>query len=381
MKTFALALWAFFMFQLMTAQIIEEDFNSKFLQDSRKLRISLPKSYKTNPDKLYPLVLTLDGDYLFDPISGNVTYMSFWENMPETIVVGIDQSENRQRDCQYDSNTQLPEYEGRKFYYFIEQELIGYLQKNFRLAKFKMIVGQDYTSNFINYFIRDESVFQAYVNLSPDYANKMLNELPRILDNTSGVIWYYLATADNDVKDLRTNVVMMNDELSKLKNENLNYIFDDFEEQDHYSLVNFAIPSALRKIFSFYRPISRKEYNEQIIDSELSPYEYLIEKYSTIENLIGIKQRVRVNDFIAISTALESKEDWEGLKKLGDLARKVYPEYMLGNYYLGTYYENIGKAREAMKIYKNGHLLREISFLTKDIMLEKAQRIKEDFGW
>ena len=369
------------MFQLMTAQIIEEDFNSKFLQDSRKLRISLPKSYKTNPDKLYPLVLTLDGDYLFDPISGNVTYMSFWENMPETIVVGIDQSENRQRDCQYDSNTQLPEYEGRKFYYFIEQELIGYLQKNFRLAKFKMIVGQDYTSNFINYFIRDESVFQAYVNLSPDYANKMLNELPRILDNTSGVIWYYLATADNDVKDLRTNVVMMNDELSKLKNENLNYIFDDFEEQDHYSLVNFAIPSALRKIFSFYRPISRKEYNEQIIDSELSPYEYLIEKYSTIENLIGIKQRVRVNDFIAISTALESKEDWEGLKKLGDLARKVYPEYMLGNYYLGTYYENIGKAREAMKIYKNGHLLREISFLTKDIMLEKAQRIKEDFGW
>ena len=381
MKKFFFAIFMVFTIQFGFSQIVFKDLNSSYLNETRQIKIGLPKSYKYDPDKLYPLILSLDGDYLFDPIHGTVSYMSFWEHMPEAIIVGVNQSETRRTDCQYDSNTELPEYEGKNFFNFIEQELVPYLEKNFRLAKFKMLVGQDYTGNYINYFVKNEPTFQAYVNFSPDYVQKMYDELPNILERSQSKIWYYLATGKRDVKDLRSAAIIMHEELNVIKNENLHYIFDDFEDADHYSLVNYAIPSALNNIFSFYRPISKQEYNEKIMVSELSPYEYLVQKYDIIENLIGTRHRVRVNDFVAVSTALEAKEDWEGLRELGELARKLYPEYMLGNYYLGTYYENAEKPREAMKIYKNGHLLREISFLTKEIMLEKADRIKEDFGW
>ncbi|MFC5048992.1 hypothetical protein [Aquimarina hainanensis] len=54
---------------------------------------------------------------------------------------------------------------------------------------------------------------------------------------------------------------------------------------------------------------------------------------------------------------------------------------MLGNYYLGMYYEQIGEPKKAMRAYENGFLQSEVAFLTKNFMLEKVNKIKEDFGW
>lgn len=371
----------FFIMQSTFSQIITKKVQSFHLDTSREIKIGLPKSYKTNPNRIYPLILALDGDYLFDPIMGTVNYMSYWEDMPEAIVVGIKQLETRRDDCQYDDSTGLPGFPGEKFYNFISTELIAYLNENFRLAKFRMIVGHDYTSNFANYFIDNNSLFQAYINLSPEYAPSMTEKLPEILSALPNKTWYYLATGENDAKNFRTDILNMDVALSAIDNEKLKYKFDDFKETNHYSLVSYAIPRALNEIFSIYRPISKKEYKEVILNLETSPYDYLTEKYDIIEGLIGMREIIRVNDFIAISTALEKKENWDELEKLGRLARKLYPDYMLGNYYLGTVYENTEKPKLAMKTYQNGFLLEEISFLTKDVMLEKAERIKEDFGY
>lgn len=381
-KLVALAI-ALLTLQIAFSQILTKKVPSFHLDGSREIKIGLPKSYKTDIDKIYPLLLTFDGDYLFDPIMGTVSYMSYWEDMPECIVVGIKQSETREKDCQYDSNTDLPEYDGKKFYDFVSTELIDYLNKEFRLSKFKMIAGHDYTANFINYFMTDSPIFQAYIALSPEYAASMKDKVKSALSipNLPRKTWYYLATGENDARNLRSGILEMENELRDLENENLNFYFDDFKDTSHYSLVNYAIPSALNEIFAIYRPISKKEYKEVVLNLEGSPYDYLVEKYDIIESLIGVREIIRVNDFIAISTALEKQENWDELEKLGKLARKLYPDHMLGNYYLGTVYENTERPKLAMKTYQNGYILEEISFLTKDVMLEKAERIKEDFGW
>ena len=39
--------------------------------------------------KKYPLIIVLDGDYLFDITSGSVDYLSYWGDIPENIVVDI----------------------------------------------------------------------------------------------------------------------------------------------------------------------------------------------------------------------------------------------------------------------------------------------------
>ena len=66
---------------------------------------------------------------------------------------------------------------------------------------------------------------------------------------------------------------------------------------------------------------------------------------------------------------------------MGKLARKEYPNTMLGNYYLARAYEESGEPKKAMKTYQNAFILEEVAFLTKDLMLEKTEKIKADFGY
>lgn len=362
-------------------QAIYESFRSIKLDQSRELKIQLPRNYKKNEDKIYPLIIVLDGDYLFEPVAGNVDYFSYWEDMPESIVVGVNQRKTRQTDCQYDTAEFLPELKGAEFFEFIGQELVPYLNQTYRTAQLKIIVGHDYTANFINYFLfKDNPIFQGYISLSPELAPKMGERIESKLA-TSSDIWYYLATATNDADNIKNDLVALNEKLSAIENTEMNYFFNNFEESSHYTLVGKAIPQALENIFEMYRPISKKTYKEVILSLETSPYEYLVDIYRTTEKLYGIKRKIRINDFIAVSTAIEKNENWTELEPLGKLAIKEHSDLMLGYYYLGMFYEQTGEPKKAMRAYESGFQLAEVAFLTKDYMLDKVNKIKEDFGW
>ena len=63
------------------------------------------------------------------------------------------------------------------------------------------------------------------------------------------------------------------------------------------------------------------------------------------------------------------------------MARDEYPETLLGNYYLARFYEETGETKKAMRTYQSGFSFEEIGGITKDLMLEKADAIKADFGY
>ncbi len=363
------------------SQAIYESFRSIKLDQSRQLKIQLPRNYKKNVDKTYPLIIVLDGDYLFEPIAGNVDYFSYWEDMPESIVVGVNQRTTRVDDCRYDEAEFLPSQKGAEFFEFIGQELVPYLNQTYRTAQLKIIVGHDYTANYINYFLfKDNPIFQAYICLSPELAPPMAERITNVL-STSSDIWYYLATATNDAEGIKKSVRGLDEQMKEVDNADMHYFFDDFDESSHYTLVGRGIPRALEAIFEMYRPISKKTYKEVLLPLETSTYDHLVDMYKTTEQLYGIKRQIRVNDFIAVSTAIEKKEKWEELEPLGKLAVKEHPDVMLGYYYLGMFYEQTGEPKKAMRAYENGFQLAEVAFLTKDYMLDKVNKIKEDFGW
>src|SRR5690606_16084167 len=246
----------------LSAQTLYEEFNSKILNDTRRIKIQLPRDYNSNKDKVYPIVLVFDADYLFEPVAGNVDYYSYWEEMPEAIVVGIMQGRKRHNDGQYDSSSFFPEEGGAKFFEFIGMELIPHIDKNYRTAKFLLAVGHELTANFINYYLfKDPPLFNGYICLSPDLAPTLEKEIPKRLAVINHKVFYYLATASNDVKGIREVTSELNTGLSKINRKEINYSFDDFEGASHYSLVGKAIPNALENIFSVYRPIGKKDYD------------------------------------------------------------------------------------------------------------------------
>lgn len=359
-------------------QAIYNKIDSHKLGDERELKVQLPRNYDPEAKRTYPLIIVLDGDYLFEPVAGNIDYQSYWEDIPDCIVVGIKQADTREDDLFYAEETNFPIHEGADFYEFMGAELIPFIEKNYKASNFRIIVGHDKSANYINYYLfKDVPMFRAFVSLSPDLAPKMVDRLLQRLSIIEEETFYYMATADADVKVLRDSIVSCDTKFKAIENPKLHYKFDNFEDANHYSLVGRGIPKALNEIFSLYKPINSKEYNEKVLTYEGSPYDYLIKKYEDIEYFYGFEKKLIENDIRAISAASKKRDDLESLEKLAKLVKKEFPKSMLNAYYMGMFHEKDGNLRKALILYKSGLLLEPSQYVDKEIMLEKVYELQE----
>lgn len=365
------------------SQKITDTIDSQRLKEKREITISLPASYERNTTKKYPLLLLLDGDYLLDPFQGALNYGAYWDDLPEVIIVGISQNKNNERDsdCTIDKETGLPEGKGEDFFEFIGLELLPYIQKNFRVAPFKIIAGHDTTAGFLNFFLyKDQPLFDAYISLSPELAPGMEEQLPERLQLINQPIYYYQSTADGDVKKMQTRIQLLDSGIKTIKKPTLNYQFDEFKGASHYSLVLHSIPSALYQFFAVYQPISMAEFNEKIATLPSGYTDYLDKKYQAIEKSLAIKMPIRINDFKAIEAAILKNKAYDEFDALSVLARKSYPKSMLPEYHLAMMFEKKGDNKKAAKYYLAAFQKEEIGNLTKEMMIDKADDLKKTFA-
>ncbi|MBG6110875.1 putative alpha/beta superfamily hydrolase [Flavobacterium sp. CG_9.10] len=356
-----------------------EAFDSKKLGESREITIGLPASYEKNPNKRYPILILLDGDYLFDPFNGALSYGAYWDDLPETIIVGINQNKKDERvnDSNYDETDAIPSGKGAQFFEFIGGELLPYLEKKYRVAPFRIIAGHDTTAGYLNFFLyKDSPLFNAYISLSPELAPEMENRIPEKLSKLKQPIFYYQSTSDGDVKKLQEPIKKLDENIKLANNPLLNYKFDYFKGASHYSLVLYSIPSALYQFFDSYKPISSTEYTDKIAILPSGHVDYLTTKYDLISKNLGLKIPIRINDFKAIEAAILKNKDYQELDKLAAIAKKSYPKSMLSDYELGLMYEKTGDAKKAAKMYQNATQLEEIGNLTKDMMFQKLDDMK-----
>ena len=84
---------------------------------------------------------------------------------------------------------------------------------------------------------------------------------------------------------------------------------------------------------------------------------------------------------MAIYAGSLKKSDFESLKPLAEVCKQEFPETMLGFYFEGEYYEQLGEPKKAFKTFEKAFQMEEIDFLTKDMALEKIDALKADFGY
>jgi hypothetical protein len=123
------------------------------------------------------------------------------------------------------------------------------------------------------------------------------------------------------------------------------------------------------------------EYKSEILTSNEPVFQYLENKYNLIESLFGFRKPVALNDIMAIYAGCRKKEDTESLKPLSDLCKKEFPNTMLGFYFEGEYYEQMGEPKKALRTFEKAFGMEEIDFLTKEMALEKMDALKADFGF
>ncbi len=371
------ALLLFFFSISLFAQKTTELIKSNRLGETREIIVSLPASYETSPTKRYPILLLLDGDYLFDPFQGAINYGEYWDDLPETIIIGIKQKNSRMDDCAFDATEGMPTKKSTAFFNFIGEELIPFVDKKYRTAPFRIIAGHDTTAGFLNFFLyKENSFFNAYISLSPELAPGMENQIATSLTNTKKPIFYYQSSADGDIKQLREPIENLDANLKSITNPLVNYQYDKFNNASHYSLVLYSIPNALYQIFDSYKPISSTEFTEKIAILPSGHVDYLIKKYDNTTEKLGLKMPIRINDFKAIEAAILKNKAYDELEKLAQIANKNYPKSMLSDYELGLMYEKTGDSKKAAAKYQRASQLDEIGDLTKEMMYNKYDDMK-----
>lgn len=364
---------------ILKGQTSIKNFKSTKLNATRQLKIKLPDNYDADSKLKYPVIIVFDGDYLFGPVVGQTHLQNYFDEMPNCIVVGISQWSDRFYDSMVDDFTGLPFESGARFYEFVGQELLPYLDKRYNTSKFRIAVGHNAMGNFINSFmLKDLPLFHAYVNLSPDLAGSMDENIVNRLKWIDDDVFYYMATSSYDKPRLRDKILEINEQLLSIKNPKLTYYFDDFEEETHYTLVTAAISRAFDKIFEMYKPLHDKELTEKVLTYDGTLDDYLVSRYDRIEELFGIKKPISEEEFQKVVAIANEREDLKSLEKLGRLANKRNPDLLLGNYYLAQHAEKIDKPKKALKYYEAALVLNETETFKKDFVQSKLDAILSD---
>ena len=168
---------------------------SNILKESRELYIHLPESYDSNSQRKYPVIYVLDGDVLLNTVS--TVHDFYWGGyMPEMIIVGISNENNRTRDLttskiQSTRGTEYnPEHGGANdFIMSIEKELIPYIEKNYPVTNYRTLIGHSYGGLFtINTLINHTDLFDNYLAIDPslDWDNqKLLKQSKEVIKSNS----------------------------------------------------------------------------------------------------------------------------------------------------------------------------------------------------
>ena len=356
---------------------------SKYLNEKRAIEIQLPRSYEIESDKYYPLMIVLDGDYMFNIVSGSVDYLSYWGDIPENLVVGINQKDTRFQDSSvFDNITHTPISSTASFYDFIVNELIPYFSKNYRVSNFKVIVGQERTANFANFFLlKNDPQIRGVISISPKISENMNRYLNENLSKSNSKIIYTLSSSKRDFESIFKNVSELTASLDSIENKNLRFESLIFDKENHYILPSVSVPKSIRSTYSMYSDIDKIEYDSIISKLETSPIDYLKNKYQLVKEFYDLDKTISMNDFMAIEEFIEENEFFNLYDELSELAKQEYPGTILPSYYKGRFIEETGDPKKAMYIYRSAYNMKEVKGLTKEYLLELAERIKEDFNY
>lgn len=359
------------------AQVTYENFESRKLNSTRELKIKLPENYDPESELKHPVIIVFDGEYLFEPVQGQVSFQTHFDEMPESIIVGVIQGEERFYDSYFDEVSGLPFESGDRFYKFVAQELIPHIDANYNTSKFKVAVGHNLMGNFINAFLfHEEPVFQAYINISPDFKGTMDENVATRLEWLEDDIFYYMATSDKDIKSIKNTVRSTNESLKAINNPHLTYYFDELKGDSHYQLVTGALSKAMDKIFELYKPLDGKELKEKVFPYEGTLDDYIVDRYKRIDELFGIFKPISEEELQQLIVVAEEREDLESVYKIGKLANKLNPDSSFGTYYMALHAEKLGKTKKAVKLYESALTLQDMTHINREFIMSHVEDLK-----
>lgn len=184
--------------------------HSAVLGEDRILNVRVPDGYSPDSAALYPVVYVLDGSAGEDfvHIAGIVEFMSTYDLMPRSIVVGI-ANVDRGRDFTHPttddtSKAWIPINGGsERFMAFLEREMQPFVDANYRTNGRRTLIGQSLGGLLATEVLfKRTTLFDDYIIVSPslwwDAGSLATNADAWVTANATAPIRIFLAMGNND---------------------------------------------------------------------------------------------------------------------------------------------------------------------------------------
>lgn len=238
--------------------------DSKILNETREISVSVPESYVNNKLQLstYPVVYVLDGETHFKFVSAAVEKFSGgnYPAIPEMIVVGIT-SKDRYKDFTPTHHQSNPTSgKSQQFTQFLMQEVIPFINQNYRTDSYKILIGHSLTGLYALDLVRtNPTYFNAYVAHDPSIwwnDSQFLKDISSIQTNLNSARVFLtqvdamynggdLATHYNGIQEVKAY-------FEKVNPKNPIFKYTQYLSEDHGTVPLKGNLDALRWIFSGY---------------------------------------------------------------------------------------------------------------------------------
>lgn len=231
---------------------------SEVFQQQRRVQVYLPSSYRTSQAH-YPVLYLLDGDAYYLSVAGIVRQLGESSGrIPETIVVSIP---NVARAQELAAPLRKPKpdeapYAADRFLRFLKQDLIPWVDTQYRTQPFRIIVGHSLSGLFTLYtFLNAPETFNAYLALSPALwwdEEALVQEAPaklRALRSAKATRFLYLSAGHESV-EITEPTARMARLLEQIQPPGLRWRYDYLANENHMSSHLPSTYAGLQMVFS-----------------------------------------------------------------------------------------------------------------------------------
>ncbi|MEX1222248.1 MAG: alpha/beta hydrolase-fold protein [Idiomarina sp.] len=185
-------------------------FDSKSVGRPYHIFVRLPPGYEDNPSKNYPVIYLLDGDSLFPMLAPTHLFLTYDEQIPEAIIVGIayggfGEVNKRGIDFRTFSSEESNEPHGPdKFLSFLKNELLPKVAGQYRTDETKrVLVGQSYGGFFVLWSaLQDPDLFWARIASNTSFGDerKRLFSAAANSEGEKGLVAITIGTQDTQLR-------------------------------------------------------------------------------------------------------------------------------------------------------------------------------------
>jgi predicted alpha/beta superfamily hydrolase len=288
------------------------ELESHVLHETRQLVIGKPASYETSEDS-YPVLYLLDGPAHFHYTTGITRYLASNQRIPEMLVVAIANTD-RDRDLSTPSQQEIeiarhPTHGGTdNFLRFIRDELVPWVDGNYRTIPHRVLVGHSSGGSFAIYaLITDPTVFDSYIAISPNLDwndQRLVADAEAFIQKRPDLTARLYMTAGNEGGALLGGVRKLSVVLDELAPRGFGWQFNWMPEETHGSVPLPSTLQGLQFIFSdYYLHDLIGMFDERGMDG-------ITDFYAKSGQRLGIERKPPLSNFVTL---------WNGLLTAGRL--------------------------------------------------------------